>query len=211
MVIVTPDGRTAEPAEETLGVGTLVYRVHSNRFGAAEFNPGPKIAVVKSRFAFFGKQPVPVLYGAETPDAAISETILHDIPIGGGRIDRNLVQSKILSPLVTTRPLRLLSPHGHGFRRLGVVAEDITRTPPRYYKRSVPWAEAAFDAGFDGMCWMSRHHDTNKVYVFFQRGEDAESFETPAGHDGVRAFAFPQDLNWLTRQLAPLNVDITDA
>ena len=79
----------------------------------------------------------------------------------------DLVQSKILSPVRSTRQLRLLSLHGHGFRRIGTAAEEVTRTPLSRYAETVPWAHAAHAAGFDGIAWMSRHHDTSRAYVFF--------------------------------------------
>lgn len=206
----TPDRRQVDPQEEILDGGSTLFRVHSHRFGPTVFNPGTKSITASSRFAFFGRPPVPVLYAAETPEAAISETILHDVPADGGRVDRQLVENKILSHIINTRPLRLLSLHGHGFRRIGIAAEEVTRTVPRDYPKSVRWAEAAFEAGFDGITWMSRHHDTSKAYVFFQRIETSSDFEVHQDQGEVKAFAFPQDLNWLTRLLAPLNVTISD-
>lgn len=209
--MLTPDGRRVQPQEEILDSGSRLFRVHSNRFGPTQFNPGSSPAAVQSRFAFFGEPSIPVLYAAETPEAAVSETILHDVPVSGGRIDLPLVQTKILSPIISRQPLRLLSLHGHGFRRIGTAAEDVTRTAPRDYTKSVQWAEAACEAGFHGIVWMSRHYDTSKAYVFFQGMETLRGFEEEHNSGRVRAFAFPQDLDWLSRLLAPLNVVITDA
>lgn len=205
----TPDHRQVEPAEEVLEAGSSLFRVHSHRFGPTDYNPGRTPAVPATRFAFFGTPPVPVLYAAQTAEAAISETILHDVPLTGGRLDVDLVQSKILSPVLSTRRLRLLCLHGHGFRRIGTAAEHITRTPPSRYADTVPWAQAAHAAGFDGIVWMSRHHDTSRVYVFFAPPGGAGDFAAHPDPALVRAFAFPKDLDWLTRLLAPLNVTIT--
>lgn len=205
----TPDGRQVTPPEEVLEAGSVLLRVHSHRFSSADYNPGTAPAVPVTRFAFFGSPPVPVLYAAATAEAAISETILHDVPLNGGRIDVDLVQSKILSPVVSTRDLRLLSLHGHGFRRIGAAAEQVTRTPPSRYAETVPWAEAAHAAGFDGIVWMSRHHDTSEAYVFFGGAASPGDFAVHSDPHAVRAFAFTKDLDWLTRLLAPLNVTIT--
>ena len=205
----TPDHRQIDPAEEVLAAGSVLFRVHSHRFAASDYNPGRSPAAPVTRFAFFGSPPVPVLYAAATAEAAISETILHDVPIEGGRIDVDLVQSKILSPVISTRNLRLLSLHGHGFRRIGVTAEQVTRTAPSRYGQTVPWAAAAQRAGFDGIVWMSRHHDTSKAYVFFAAPTGTGDFTAHPDPGVVRAFAFTKDLDWLTRLLAPLNVAIT--
>lgn len=204
----TPDHRQVDPQEEVLKTGSVLFRVHSHRFAAAAYNPGHAPAVPATRFGFFGSPPVPVLYAAATAEAAISETLLHDVPIDGGRIDVDLVQSKILSRVVSTRDLRLLSLHGHGFRRIGAVTEHVTRTAPSRYPETVLWAEAAHAAGFDGIVWMSRHHDTSKAYVFFGRPGDRGDFAAHPDPDAVRAFAFAKDLDWLTRLLAPLNVSV---
>ena len=205
----TPDHRQVDPAAEVLAAGSVLFRVHSHRFGPADYNPGRPPAAPVTRFAFFGSPPVPVLYAAATAEAAISETILHDVPVDGGRIDVDLVQSKILSQVLSTRNLRLLSLHGHGFRRIGVTAEQVTRTAPSRYRQTVPWAKVAHAAGFDGIVWMSRHHDTSKAYVFFGRAGDRGDFAVHPDPAMVRAFAFTKDLDWLSRLLAPLNVTIT--
>lgn len=205
----TPDHRRVDPAAEVLAAGSVLFRVHSHRFGPADYNPGRPPASPVTRFAFFGSPPVPVLYAAATAEAAISETILHDVPIEGGRIDVDLVQSKILSPVLSTRDLRLLCLHGHGFRRIGAVAEQVTRTPPSRYAETVPWAAAAHAGGFDGIVWMSRRHDTSKAYVFSTAPGGPGDFAAHPDPTRVRAFAFPKDLDWLTRLLAPLNVVIT--
>lgn len=205
----TPDGRRVDPAEEVLAAGSVLFRVHSHRFGPADYNPGHAPAVPATRFAFFGAPPVPVLYAAATAEAAISETLLHDVPIDGGRIDVDLVQSKVLSPVLSTRDLRLLCLHGHGFRRIGTAAEHVTRTAPSRYAETVPWAQSAHAAGFDGIVWMSRHHDTSRAYVFFAPHGGPGDVAVHPDPAMVRAFAFPKDLDWLTRLLAPLNVAIT--
>lgn len=198
--MLTPQGGHVDPEEEVLADGSVLFRVHSHRFTADQYNPGSTPAVPASRFAFFGSPPVPVLYAAATAEAAISETILHDVPVEGGRIDVDLARSKVLSQVVSTRPLRLLSLHGHGFRRIS----------SRRYAETVLWAESAFAAGFDGIAWMSRHHDTSKAYVFFTDPSSPGDFTVARDSDAVRAFAFTRDLDWLTRLLAPLNVTITN-
>lgn len=207
--MLTPDGRTVDPGSELLPAGTGLARIHWAAYGAADYNSGPTPAAVQTRFAFFGAPTVPVLYAAQTDDAAIAEVLLHDVPISGGRLDEGLIRQRVLSEVVSTRDLHLAVLHGDGFRRLGTDSEDITRTSPRRYSDTVPWAAAAHTAGFDGLVWMSHRHDSARSYVFFGAATAPDDFE--AGTGTSRVFAFDHDLDWLTRKLLPLNVHITTA
>ncbi|WP_372698792.1 RES family NAD+ phosphorylase [Arthrobacter sp. JSM 101049] len=204
--MLTPDGRTVDPRSEILPAGSGLSRVHSAMFGAADYNPGPTPAAVETRFAFFGTPTVPVLYAAQNDDAAIAETLLHDVPLSGGRLDEALVRRRVLSKVASSRDLHLLVLHGDGFRRLGTDPEEITRTSPRHYGETVRWAAAAHAAGFDGMVWMSRLHDSARSYVFFGTSASRDDFQTVPGSG--RAFAFDHELDWLSRRLGPLNIRI---
>lgn len=74
-----------DPLTEQLPAGSRIYRM----FTAAPdrqvttFNPGMS---GPHRFSFFGNPPVPVLYGAQTEVAALCESLLHDVPLTGGRL-----------------------------------------------------------------------------------------------------------------------------
>lgn len=205
----TPDGRAVEPRSEILPSGTALSRLHPAAFGAADYNPGPTPAVAQTRFAFFGSPTVPVLHAAQNDDAAIAETLLHDVPLSGGRLDEGLVRRRVLSEVVSSRDLHLLVLHGDGFRRLGTDPEDIIRTSPRRFGETVPWAAATHAAGFDGMVWMSRRHDSARSYVFFGTGAAHGDFQVVPGSG--RAFAFDHEVDWLSRRLGPLNVRIVAA
>lgn len=207
--MLTPDGRSVRPLEEVLPAGAELFRVHQDRFGPADFNPGTAPGVQPTRFAFFGDPPVPVLYAADHPMAAISETLLHDVPVTGGALSASSVRTRVLSALEVVRDLRLVALHGDGFRRIGTAADRITRTPSSAYTFTVQWAQAAHDAGYDGMVWMSRHFDTARSCVIFDPGDASPTVRAHPDPDLVRPFAFEAHLDWLTTRLAPLNVHIT--
>ncbi|XKH58530.1 RES family NAD+ phosphorylase (plasmid) [Citricoccus nitrophenolicus] len=204
----TPDGRDVEPLENVLSAGTVLHRVHQTQFEPTGFNPGTSPDSERTRFAFFGDPPVPVLYAADTPMAAVFESILHDVPTRGGIVSEKKTRTQVLSAVQTTRDHRLLVLLGEGFRRVGEDAERITRTPASQYHQTVHWAEAAYDAGFDGMVWMSRKYDTDRAYVFFSRPDREDGFETHPDPDLARPFAYDTHLDWLTLELARLGVDI---
>jgi hypothetical protein len=200
--VVTRPPFPFEPAVTNLPAGQRLYRVLSSTRTATEFNPG---LGAPTRFAFFGTPVVPVMYAADTEDAAIAETLLHDIPADGGVLPYDQYAGKALVRLELTRALRLAVLHGMGLRKLKVTAQDLTASPASAYRDTVAWAQAAHHAGLDGLVWMSRMCNDTKAYVFFgDRCTDA--FAQDPGH--ARIFASPADQIWLIDLCAPLHVDV---
>ena len=197
-------GADFTPQEEVLPAGSPLYRVFSNSRQANEFNP--KFGS-PTRFAFFGAPPVPVLYAGESEMAAVSETLLHDIPSSGGALLPGDYADKVMGRIRTRRDLRLAAFLGTGLRALGVSAGDLTTTPAGDYATTVLWAEAAHQAGFDGVVWMSRQCNTERSYVLFgDRVDAAADLVIDAGYG--RAFALPRDADWLTRELTPQRIEV---
>ena len=194
-----------DPATATLPAGHLLYRVLSATRTATDFNPG---FGSPTRFGFFGNPVVPIMYAADTEDAAIAETLLHDIPADGGLLPYDQYASKVLVRLEVTQSLRVAVLHGTGLRRLKVTAADLTASPASSYRSTVRWAEAAHGAGFDGLVWMSRQCNDTKAYVFFgdRCGCPERAFAQDPTH--ARIFASPADQIWLIDRCAPLHVDV---
>ena len=191
-----------DPATATLPEGHLLYRVLSATRTATDFNPG---FGSPTRFGFFGRPKVPILYAADTEDAAIAETLLHDIPAPGGLLPYDQYATKVLVRLKVTRSVRLGVLHGTGLRRLKVTAAELTASAASSYHSTVRWAAAAHRTGLDGLVWMSRQCNDTKAYVFFgDRCTDA--FEQDPSH--ARIFASPADQIWLIDRCAPLHVDV---
>lgn len=191
-----------KPAIEKLPAGHLLYRVFTAARKPAEFNPG---IGAPTRFGFFGKPVVPIMYAADTEDAAIAETLLHDIPVEGGALPYDKYSSKALALLKVTRELRLANLHGMGLRRLKARADEVTSSPASSYPDTVRWAEAAHATGVDGMVWMSRLCNDAKAYVFFG-DKCADAFAQDPSH--ARIFASPADQMWLIDLCAPLHIDV---
>ncbi|OBG67797.1 RES family NAD+ phosphorylase [Mycobacterium sp. E3339] len=191
-----------DPATATLPAGHLLYRVLSATRTATDFNPG---IGARTRFGFFGDPVVPIMYAADTEDAAIAETLLHDIPAEGGLLPYDQYADKVLVRLKVTRSVRLGVLHGTGLRRLKVTAAELTASPASSYATTVRWAEAAHGAGLDGLVWMSRQCNDAKAYVFFG-DRCAAAFDQDPTH--ARIFASPADQLWLIDRCAPLHVDV---
>lgn len=160
--------------DEVLDVGTVLYRVHSDRFVASAFNPG---VGAPTRFAFFGAPVVPVLYAGDTEDVAISESVLHDVPRRGGIVTDREFGGKRCSRIVVRRRLRLASLVGYGPRRLDVDADAVCATDASEYPSTVRWAEAAHDAGFDGLAYPSRQASGRRAVVLFGDRVDEADFD----------------------------------
>lgn len=202
--MIGPPPTPFDPATTTLEYGEQFYRVFTAAHGrtAVTFNPG---FGAPSRFAFFGDPVVPVLYAAATEEAAVAETLLHDIPATGGVLPYDAYARTVMARVTVLRPLRLAVFHGLGLRALRVTAEDLTAGPATSYPHTVRWAQAAHDAGLDGLVWMSRLCNDARAYVVFgDRCEGALVQDVTFG----RLFATGTDQLWLIDLCAPLHVDV---
>lgn len=197
-----PPPRPFDADVEILPAGGLLYRVGSIHRPISAFNPGRG---KPTRFAFFGDPPVPVLYGADTEQAALAESLLHDVPASGGYVSWDDYSRVVMGRLRIIGELRLASLRGLGLRRLGVQARQLTDTDATEYPRTVRWAQAAHDAGFDGVAWTSRLcNDARAVVLFGDRAGDAVEQDAAFG----RHFEGGAGLDWLITTCAPLRVNV---
>jgi len=146
------------------------------------------------------------LYAAQTEQAAICESILHDIPPGPGRILYENIADKACAPITPMKDMRLVSLMGDGLRMLGTKAKHVTGTMSSQYGRTVRWAEAAHGAGFDGLVWMSNRRNTDRAYVFFGDRVSHQDFAVAAGRS--RIFAAGEGFDWLAEYLSTLKIEI---
>lgn len=185
-----------------LTAGTLLYRVGAISRPIATFNTGHG---GPTRFAFFGTPPVPVLYAADTQNAALAESLLHDIPATGGNLLWDDYARVVMGRIAITRPLRLAAFRGLGLRRLGVEARQLTDTPAATYPETVRWAAAAHEAGLDGVAWTSRlANDARAIVLFGDRAADAVDQD----HTFARLFTSGPGLDWLIDTCAPLRINV---
>jgi hypothetical protein len=180
-----------------------LYRVFGNTRTVTEFNPG---AGSPTRFAFFGDPIVPTLYAADTEEAAVCESILHEVPPGPGRILYDNIEDRVSARLTPKRDLRLVSLMGDGPRVLGTEAKHVTGTMASQYHRTVRWAEASHAAGFDGLVWMSNRRNSDRAYVFFGDRVVHGDVMGLVGHGKI--YAAGPGFDWLATYLSGLNIDI---
>lgn len=199
MPLLVPDPPDPiEPLIETWTAGTPMSRVHSYRsstgqFRPTQFNPGP---LPSTRFAFFGSPAVPVLYAGATEEAAVAETLFHDMPINGGRLTAGAYQHRFLSEITPLRDLQLARLHSGGLRAVTVMARRLVDTEATHYPRTVRWAEAIHrQTKVDGLVWMSRNWNGRKSIVLF--GDRVSEGDLRIEQLGLRVFADPDGFEWL--------------
>ena len=101
MAVRTPPTRLAAANLVDLPAGTIVERVHDRTRGGARFNPCHGAPTRFAPICDAEGNCVPSLYGADTLEAAIDETIFHDVPATARRktVPKTLVQSRAHSRL----------------------------------------------------------------------------------------------------------------
>ncbi|MCP3963188.1 MAG: RES family NAD+ phosphorylase [bacterium] len=149
--------------------GERLVRCHDSRFGATEFNPG----LGDGRFhpLEIDGAVAPTLYGSDSSEGAISETVFHGVPVRGPSptVRHSTLLSMMASTLSPLRDLELAQLHGHGLRRLGLSRSELIDCPAEHYRETRRWAAAihACEARVDGMIWVSRQHDTSLALILF--------------------------------------------
>ena len=156
-----------------------LHRVHSRQLAGNEFNPckgGPtRFAPIRDDHG----RCIPSLYAGGTLEAAIYETVFHDIPVTSGNaatVPRGAVESREHSTLLPRRPLRLASLRAPDLRKWRIRRESLIGDLPDQYARTVLWAKAIHDQyDLDGLIWTSRQCDpAAAVLLFGDRVEDGD-------------------------------------
>lgn len=126
---------------------------------------------MRGRFHFFSDDrgvTVPILYAADTDDAAIAETVFRDVR-SGGRVSRSRLAGLALVRLTFQRELMLVELHGYGLKHLHLHPNDLTSTAPTEYAHTVAWAKALHAAApaAQGLVWMSHQFNSSRALILF--------------------------------------------
>ena len=166
-----PPVRLEPPNLVELTEGKLLHRVHAHQFHGNAFNPcqdGP------TRFAPIHDDQgacIPTLYAADSVEAAIHETILHDVPLAAARksVPRHAVEDRRHSTLVVRRTLRLASLRAPDLMKWGLTPATLIGAMPTQYQRTARWAKAVHEqfAAVDGLIWTSNLCDPDSALLFF--------------------------------------------
>lgn len=198
MSIRAPSDELASPNIFTLGAGSLVERVHDRRYGGSDFNP---CKGAPTRFAPIHDAEgncVPSLYAADTLEAAIHETIFHDIPVQAkpGTVPKTLVQIRAHSGIEVLRDLRLASLRGPDLRRWRIGRNTLIATSPALYPQTAKWAGAIHRQfpEVEGLVWTSNRCDPDTAYLFFGDRVTSNDFRIAHTRDGQNDATFLSDV-----------------
>lgn len=152
----------AKPATAmTLGKGEAFYRVTRHAFGYDEFNPGrgdTRFAPLRS-----GERTIPTLYGGETPESALLESIFHDIHhlVGDRLVYGSDLRDRGLVHIQTPVKLQLVDLRDDALASLGVRRPELVSTTAAHYACTREWADHVHTAFPDaqGMIWHSRQSE----------------------------------------------------
>lgn len=203
--LVPAPPRPFSPAFETWPRGRTLFRVHSSRRRPGEFNPG---VGEPTRFAFFGEPVVPVLYAGGSAEAAVAESLLHDVGMSDGLITHETYRGRLLSAVTPARDLRLVQLHSGGLLKLRVEPAQLTATSAAHYPDTVAWAAAAHacDPRADGLVWMSWRWNSQPAVILFGDRVDEGDLEAP--DHVVHRFDTQGSFAWLARLCHELDVDV---
>lgn len=167
---IVPKAPTAFPTHVTdLPVGAVLWRIHAESLAGDTFNPGFGF----SRFAPIGpvRKRVPTAYAADGFEAAVYETIFHDLdpaqrfktyPLG------KLADVRC-SVLRVASPLALRSFLAPDLMKLGVARNQLIDTSAREFPDTRRWSAALHrkDTATHGMVWESRSYPSSLAMMFF--------------------------------------------
>ena len=189
MSIRKPPATLAEPNVVSLDAGALVYRVRDRNYGANDCNPCKGSPTRFAPVCDAEGDCVPSLYASDTLEAAIHETIFHDVPVKAERrtVPRTLVQSRAHARLELLRDLRLASLRSPDLKRWRISRNSLIASSPKLFPETARWASAIHHQFPDvqGLLWTSNQCDPDTAYLFFGDRVAPEDFRILNERDGL--------------------------
>jgi hypothetical protein len=142
--------------------GTPFFRCYDGTWGYDEPNPGYGDARF-SPFDAADSRRVPTLYLGETPEAALLETVFHDVHHDSARlVYESTLRAVLLAHLLTPADLRVADLRDDALTELGLARNQIASTPSEHYPCTRRLARRIHEVGadggpVDGILWHSRH------------------------------------------------------
>lgn len=155
-----------------LAKGTSLFRVHSKKYKADQYNPS---TVGNARFSPIMDSSgavIPTIYAAESIAAALMETVFHDVShaLQLKTVDSSLkIDPNAHCELLTSRDMKLAVLYGAPMRGLGITEGELIHSTAADYEETRKWAMAihAQHPDVQGLVWVSRQCSPQKAYIFF--------------------------------------------
>lgn len=155
----------------TLSREQVLHRVHSDEYEGDQFNPGVKGNARFSPIRTAKGDPIPTIYAADTFDAALMESVFHDVPHAPGfkQFDKRKLEGQEHSKVQVTQDLKLADLTSKPLRKLGPTRKQLIDTEKDQYPKTREWAQAIHEQHLDiqGLYWTSRQDDSARSVMLF--------------------------------------------
>jgi hypothetical protein len=187
--VPAPPADLPQPNRALLPAGRVLHRVHRSDFTGASFNPcqgrPTRFAPIRSADGAC----VPSLYAGSSLDAAIFETVFHDIPARARlkTVPKQDVLARGHSVLVAERDLALVELRAPDLKKWGLEHGELVSAPAAHYALTARWAEAIhrrFD-DVDGLVWTSNQCDPASAFLLFGDRVDDAAFTVVSTRNGA--------------------------
>lgn len=162
---------------------TILYRVHPKRFGPVQFNDSGTGNARFSPIYDSTSKIIPTIYAAKTLDAALMETVFHDVATSTGLkiFDSRKLDVMAHCVIMNSSNLKLAALHGAALRGLGIEERDLIHSAAADYRETREWAMAihAQHPDVQGLVWTSKQCSPEFAYVFFGDRCPTDIFSAP--------------------------------
>ena len=198
MAIPRPPAALAAPNFFNLKRGTIIHRIHLTAFSATSFNP---CAGQATRFAPIHSVKgacVPSVYAGSSLDAAIYETIFHDVPAKASfkTVPRQNVVIRSHAELEVVRQIHLVQLRNPDLLKWHIRRKQLIGSSAKRYPQTAQWAEAIHHQfpQAEGLIWTSNQCDPDDSYIFFGDRVTPTDFKLTRGRNGVTDSSFLADV-----------------
>ena len=167
----SPSSQLNSPNVIELAEGDVLHRIHKGAYQGNEFNP---CKGGETRFAPIydsSENCIPTLYASATIEAAIYESILHDVTLDSDvkSVPFSTVGAYQHSVLRVRRTLRVASLRAPDLLKWGVSQSALIRCSAAHYRTTARWASSIHDQfdDIDGLLWTSNLCDPDSAIVLF--------------------------------------------
>ncbi|NKC01884.1 MAG: RES domain-containing protein [Pseudomonadales bacterium] len=140
---------------------------------------------------------IPSLYAGSSLEAALFETVFHDVPPKAKlkTVARSRVDVMSHTTLVTNRQIVLAKLRRPDLSKWRVSRRDLIESTAKFYSQTYLWAEAIHHQfpHIDGLVWTSNQCDPDDAYLFYGDRVFESDFTESDTRDGSLDLSFLSD------------------